>query len=58
MQLNVTGHKTCAHISDDLYGLINNVPKNVKFLCAPRSSVFSTVFEMRKCMVGWCLVLG
>ena len=24
-------HKSCAHVSDEMYGLINNVPENIKF---------------------------
>ena len=39
-------HKTCAHVSDDMYGLINNVPKNIKFFCTPCCAIISTILEV------------
>ena len=42
-------HKTCAHVNDDMYGLINKVPENIKFFCTP---VISTIFEMNASLDG------
>ena len=39
-------HKTCAHVSDDMYGLINKVPENIKFFCTPCCAVISTILEV------------
>ena len=35
-------HKSCAHMSDEMYGLINNLPENKVFLY----SVIATVLEV------------
>ena len=39
-------HKSCAHVSDEMYGLINNVPENIKFFCTPCCKVIATVLEV------------
>ena len=39
-------HKTCAHVSDDMYGVINNVPENVKLFCTPHCAIISTILEV------------
>ena len=35
--------KICAHVSDDMYDLINKVPENIKFFCTPCCAVILTV---------------
>ena len=32
-------HKTCAHVSDEMYGLINKVPENITRPCTFHSSL-------------------
>ena len=39
-------HKNCDHLSDDIYGLINNVLENIKFFCTPCCAIISTILEV------------
>ena len=39
-------HKICTQVSDEMYGLINNLPENIKFFCTPCCKVITTVLEV------------
>ena len=39
-------HKNCARVSDDIYGLLNNVPENIKFFCTSCCAIISTISEV------------
>ena len=50
-------HKMCAQVSDDMYKLINEVPKNIKFFCTPCCSVIATLMEVDSSLDSAILML-
>ena len=47
----------CTQVSDDMYKLINEVNKNIKFFCTPCCSVFAALMEVDSSLDSGILLL-